>query len=129
VCFALRRPPPYGTLLALAFIASADYAGFAKEPVRWQDAKVVYSHHEFVSDHNIAGNSGVVQSAHESLDVDAGSVTYSVEEWVVPSQLLRLREGSRVQISISGKMLTIKLANGKLRKLKIAATYPKQDKK
>lgn len=76
-------------------------------------------------DKNVTANSGIGQTAHEQYELDAGEVTYTVEQWVLPQQMLRLPEASTVQYSVSNKTLTLKTPDGKTRKLKLLATHPK----
>ena len=52
----------------------------AKNPEEWKAAAVVYSHHEFRNDGNDVADTGMIQTAHERFDLDAGNVTYTVEQ-------------------------------------------------
>lgn len=113
-------------LLVLVFAAFLSGPTHARSAEEWKAATVIYSHHEFRKDENVVANSGMIQTAHEQFDVDAGSVTYTVEHWVVPRQMLRLAAGSPVQIAVIGKTLMLKIPGGKTRKLKVTATYPKE---
>ncbi len=96
-----------------------------KGPQEWKMGVVTYSHHSYSNDSNVAATSTQIQVAHEELDLDDGAVVYAVEEWVTPRKKLNLAEGSRVQFAISGKTVTVRLPDGKTRKLKLVGTYPR----
>lgn len=100
----------------------------AKDEPEWKHATIVFAKHKLAEDSNVAGNgSAVGQAAHEQFDLDAGEVTYSVEQWVVPNRMLRLAEGDRVEFAIiNSKTMLLKSGTGKPRKMKIVATYPKR---
>lgn len=82
----------------------------------------------FAPEVNVAaeGASGIVQAAREQFDLDAGDLTYTVEQWVMARQMLRLREGAPVQFVVSGKKLILKTSDGKTRNMKVIAMYPKK---
>ena len=110
----------------LAIVVLACCRADAKNPAEWNSATVVYSHVKVANDTNVAARSGLIQTAHEVLDLDAGAVTYTVEQWVVPWQALRLAEGCHVGFYVIGKSIVLRLNDGKTRKLKIVSTIEKR---
>lgn len=112
-------------LTALVLLAAA--LALAAEP-DWRSATVVYTKRDVSSSTPVAGTSSQVQAITETFDIDAGDVVYTVEESVVPTQTLRFPEGFHVLLSIDKKKVTLKLANGKTRNLKLVAEYPKPAK-
>ncbi len=64
---------PLSAGLAAGLIVAGLPSCLAKNPPRWQPATVIHSHHTFANDENVAGDSSVVQTAHEELDLDAGA--------------------------------------------------------
>lgn len=95
-----------------------------KNQLQWNKATVVHVRRELSTAGDVAAL-GISQSVREQLDLDAGDVTYRVEEWVVPRQRLQLQEGTSVQFAIDGKKVVLKTADGKTRKMKLVARYPK----
>lgn len=117
--------------LALASLASAAYA---KDPVKWNEAKVIHAQYNgdrvgnsvASADMGGRGSGSVVQTVRGEFDFDAGDVIYTAEEWVTDRQMLSFAIGSPVQYSIDKKNFLIKLGDGKVRKLKLIGTYPKK---
>lgn len=109
-------------LIAVVAVTSLVVAGSDE----WKTATVVYAKLKLSSDTNVAaqGSSGIIQTAHEQFDLEAGDVTYTVEQWVVPQQMLRLRDGAPVQLNVNGKSVVVKTADGKTRRMKLLASHP-----
>jgi|GEM_PF-5959886 hypothetical protein len=107
-----------------------------KDPVQWKTATVryvqysiegLYAGTEGASAAHRPGetSNGFIQLAVGEFDFDAGDVEYTAQERVAPWARLQLSEGDKVQIAIDKKNLLLKLGDGKIRKLRLAATYPK----
>ncbi|MBX5495036.1 MAG: hypothetical protein IRZ15_06840 [Bryobacteraceae bacterium] len=106
-----------------------------KDPVQWKTATVLYVRYAVeglgVPTAPARGESvgGLRQIALGEFDFDAGDVEYTAQERVAPWARLQLSEGDKVQIAIDKKNLLLKLSDGKIRKLKLTATYPKSTKR
>lgn len=116
-------------LVAVYFCACLSVLlGDSKDRLQWQNVTVIYAHYELSHSGDVAAQ-GISQSVREQFDLDAGDVTYTVEDWVVPNQRLRLQEGAVIQCAIDGKKVVLKTPDGKTRNMKLVARYPKSQRK
>jgi hypothetical protein len=109
-----------GRLIPIIIALFAISLTSAKDEPKWKMATVLYTNHEFSNAENVAGEgSREVQFVRERFDLLCDSITYTVEQWVVPNQMLRLRPGLPVQFAINGKKVTLRTPDGKTRKLNL----------
>ena len=109
------------------FLMTFVFALSAKDAVVWKKGTVVF----FKADRNDAGsligrNEAPTATLRVEFDIITPEVSYTVEDWSVPTRRLLIASGMQIEFSVQGKDVLVRVEGEKRpRKLRVLKTYAK----